>query len=519
MTAHTADAAGSRIIVDFPGHEITPPLERLLREGRIGGVILFAKNIASPSQVRALTTDLQRLAAAAGLPPLLVTIDQEGGVVSRFDEGFTVFPGAMALAAAGRPEDAAAAGRITALELRALGINTNHAPVLDVNTNPANPVIGIRAFGDDPGLVSQFGTAYLRAARSAGILATAKHFPGHGDTSVDSHLDLPSVSKTKDRLRREEMHPFVAAIRSGADALLSAHIVFPAMDPTRPATLSRAVMHDLLRGELGFEGVVFTDSMAMKAVADRWSRGAAAVEALRAGCDLILACGPLEAQWEAIEAVRAAVGGGALDAAATRAGATRIARAKTRYVEAGTNHSSGGAVGTPEHRRIAQEIADRAVTLVRAHPGRIPLPPGRTVVAQAGTKGGPTGERLTVSLGEELRALGADVAITPSVDEVLRGSWTCVVVASLSLRTYDGVEAVRALHRAFGEKLVVVGVGTPYELLRFPEVQTYLTTYGPDPASLRAAAKVLAGTLAPSGRLPVALPGLHPRGWSATGPA
>lgn len=519
MTAQTADAAGSRVIVDFPGHEITPPLERLVREGRIGGVILFAKNIRSPAQVRTLTADLQRLAAGAGLPPLFITIDQEGGVVNRLTEGFTVFPGAMALAAAGRAEDAAAAGRITAVELRGLGVNTNHAPVLDVNTNPANPVIGIRAFSDDPAVVSRLGIAYLQAAQDAGILATAKHFPGHGDTSLDSHLDLPTVAKEMDRLRREDLFPFAEAIHAGLDALLTAHIVFPAVDPARPATLSRAVMHDLLRGELGFEGVVFTDSLAMKAVADRWPQGTAAVESLRAGCDLILACGPVGAQWEAIGAVRDAIGDGTLDAATLGSAASRIARVRARYVEPGAKRTSDTTAGSPEHRRVAQEIADRAVTLVRGLPERIPLPRGRTLVVQAGVQGGPTGERLTAPLGEELAALGLDVTVASSPDEVSRRSWDSVVAASLSLRTFDGVETVRALHRTVGEKLVVVGVGTPYELLRFPEVETYLVTYGPDPPSLRAAAKVLAGTLAPSGRLPVALPGLHPRGWSATGRA
>lgn len=515
MTVHTADLAGSHVIVDFSGHEITPPLERLVREGRIGGVILFAKNVGTVAQVRTLTADLQRLAREAGLPPLFITVDQEGGVVNRLVDGFTVFPGAMALAAAGRPEDAAAAGRITALELRALGINTNHAPVLDVNADPANPVIGIRAFGDAPALVSRFGIAYLQAAQAAGILATVKHFPGHGDTSVDSHLDLPSVSKDAERLRREDLFPFAEAIRAGADGLLSSHIVFTAIDPARPATLSRKVMHDLLRGEMGFEGVVFTDSMEMKAIADRWSRGAAAVEAVRAGCDLLLACGRAEGQWAAIEALRAAVADGRLEGAAMRSSAARIETARARYAAAAAPPRDAG-TGRPEHLALAQEIADRAVTLVRNEAGRIPLRPGRTAVVHAGAPGGITEERLAVTLGQELGALREGVTLISTVGELARGSWDNVVVASLSLRRFDGVETVRALHGMHGAAVVVVGVGTPYELLHFPEVQTYLVSYGPDAPSLRAAAKVLAGTLAPSGRLPVALPGLHPSGWSAT---
>ncbi|HXF82420.1 MAG TPA: beta-N-acetylhexosaminidase [bacterium] len=515
MTAATADRAGAHVIVDFPGHEITPPLERLVREGRIGGVILFAKNIRNPAQVRTLTADLQRLAAAAGLPPLFITIDQEGGVVNRLSEGCTVFPGAMALAAGGRAEDAEAAARITALELRALGINTNHAPVLDVNTNPANPVIGIRAFGDEPDLVARFGVAYLRGAQSGGILATAKHFPGHGDTALDSHLELPTVTKPLSRLRREELAPFVQAVRAGADALLSAHVVFPALDAARPATLSRRVMHDLLRSELGFDGVVFTDSMEMKAIADRWSRGAAAVEALRAGCDLLLACGPAAGQWAALDALRAALDDGTLAVELLRVSEARLERVRRRYLVGGSPVGGEVFVGRSEHRRLAQEIADRTVTLVR-NGGGIPLPEGRTVVLSAGGPGESSAEQVAAALGDALAALRPDVTVARTPDEAAVGDWAAVVVASLSLRRLDGVETVRALHRAHGRRLVVVGVGSPYELRAFPEVETYLATYGPDLPSLRAAAKVLAGSLVPSGRLPVALPGLHPRGWSAT---
>jgi len=468
--------------------------------------------VRSVSQVRTLTAELQGLAAEAGLPPLFVTIDQEGGLVTRLREEFTVFPSAMALGASGRTEDAAAAGRITALELRALGINTNHAPVLDVNTNPANPIIGTRAFGDDPREVARLGVAYTQAAQAAGLLTTIKHFPGHGDTALDSHLDLPTVAKDLPRLWHEELRPFAEAIRAGADGLLSAHIVYPALDPERPATLSSRLMRDLLREQMGFEGVVFTDSMEMNAIADRWSRGTAAVEALRAGCDLILSCGRPDAQWEAIEAARQAVAGRTLDFVALRASEARIARMKARYAR----DPSGDVTGTPAHLARAQEIADRAVTLVRNGAGRIPLVQGEVAVVAVGSR---AGEGFVPSLGEELARLRPGITVASTVDEVVSRSWDAVVAASLTVRASEGVEAVRALHREFGERLVVVGIGSPYELLRFPEVSTYLAAYGPDPGSVGAAAKVLAGTLDPAGCLPVALPGLHPRGWRVTGRA
>lgn len=509
MIAQAADLIGQHFMVDFSGPEITPELERLLREGRIGAVILFDKNIRSTQQVRALTTDLQSLAAEAGLPPLIISIDQEGGMVNRLVEGFTVFPGAMAIGASGRPEDAATAGRITALELRGLGINTNHAPVLDINTNIDNPVIGVRAFSDDPAMVARMGIAYIKAAQDARVLTTPKHFPGHGATPVDSHLDLPVVTKDRLLLGREEVLPFAEVIKVGADGILASHIVYPALDPARPASLSPEIITKLLRSELGFEGVAITDSMDMKAVSARWTRGPAAVGALAAGIDIVMACGAVDDQWRSIEAARRGAEDGTLDRSALRASAARIARAKGRYARP---QSINDGVGTDDHRAQAQEIADRAVTLVRNRAGRVPLPAGRTVVLHVGSD---IWVAAPPRLGAELSEMLPDVTIAASAREVLEGSWDNVVVASLSWRSYQSVETIQALYARFGERLVVVGAGNPYELLRFPNVDAYLAAYGPDPASMRAAAKVLSGRLQARGRLPVALPPLYPRGHAA----
>lgn len=508
MTA-TADIIGQHVLVDFSGPEITPEVERVIREGRIGGVILFAKNIRSARQVAQLTADLQQIAAAAALPPLLITIDQEGGMVNRLTEEVTVFPGAMGIAAGGRPDDAANAGRMTALELRPLGITVNHAPVLDVNTDPANPIIGVRSFGDDPVAVARFGAAYAAASQQGGVLATPKHFPGHGATTVDSHLDLPLVGKDLTRLREEDIAPFAAAVAAGADGLLTAHVVYPALDPALPATLSPAVVSGLLRGELGFSGVVFTDSMAMRAITTRWGRGDAAVAALAAGADVIMACGPVPSQWASIEAARAAVATGALDRGTLERSAERIASIKARYAGAGRPVP---VFERAAHEAAAQRIADRAMTLVRSDARAIPLARERVAVLHVGSGawvGAPP------RLGEELRALLPGVVPVSGPAEVAGRLWDAVVVVSLSWRSSGGVETITALHQEFGDRLIVVGAGNPYELLRLPPVATYLAAYGPDPASMRAAAHVLAGRLEPTGRLPVALPPLYPRGHSA----
>lgn len=515
MKAGIADFVGQHIMVDIPGAEISPAVEHLVREGRIGGVILFAKNIRSASQVRALTNDLQRLAATTGLPPLLISVDQEGGMVNRLTEGVTIFPSAMALGATGRPQDAAAAGRITALELRRLGINTNHAPVLDVNTNVANPIIGARAFSDDADLVGRFGAAYVTAAEAAGILTTPKHFPGHGATSLDSHLDLPVVNKDATTLHREEIAPFRHAIEVGAGGVMAAHIVYSAFDSERPATLSSAVLTRLLREELRFRGVAFTDSMDMKAVADRWPRGGAAVAALAAGADVVMACGGGAVQWASIEALRAAAADGTLHPDLMRHSGERIATAKAHY--AGSPAGLPQPPGTPAfdrspHEATAQEIADRAVTLVRNEGQRVPLPPGPTAVLQVGSD---DWVAAPPHLGAELRSLIPEVTVAATPSGVSGRTWASVVVVSLSWRSYPGAAVIAALHQEFGERLVVVGAGNPYELLRFPEVATYLAAYGPDPPSMRAAARILAGALRPQGSLPVSLPPLYPRGHRA----
>ncbi|MGE5543833.1 MAG: glycoside hydrolase family 3 N-terminal domain-containing protein [Bacillota bacterium] len=243
--------------------EINPEIEKVIRQYRPGGVILFKENVVDIGQTVALVDGLQR---ASGNIPLLVAIDQEGGLVARIEYG-TVMPGNMALGAIGSTKDVQLAGEITGQELKALGINANLAPVVDVNINPDNPVIGIRSFGSDPDRVGEMGVAYIKGLDSAGVATAAKHFPGHGDTSVDSHLALPSLPHQLNRLELVELKPFQKAIDQGVDMILSAHVTFPAIDNTKvtslmdgreisvPATLSSRVMTDLLRGQMGFKGV------------------------------------------------------------------------------------------------------------------------------------------------------------------------------------------------------------------------------------------------------------------------
>jgi beta-N-acetylhexosaminidase len=279
MMAKAPDLVGQMFMVDFTGLEPIANVERLIAEEGVGGVILFDKNISAPRQVASLTNALQESARGAGRPPLLIGVDQEGGPVARLRMGATHFPSAMAFGAARSEALAASAAGITARELRALGLHMNMAPVLDVNNNPANPVIGVRSYGEDPALVARLGTAAIRAMQASGVLATAKHFPGHGDTSQDSHVTLPVVPHAQARLDAVELLPFRAAIRIGVAAVMTAHVVFKALDPDRPATLSPAVL-GFLRSDLGFAGLIVTDSMGMRAITDRFPPGEAAVQVL-----------------------------------------------------------------------------------------------------------------------------------------------------------------------------------------------------------------------------------------------
>lgn len=288
----TADSGGAGeneaaglLLVGFAGTELTPDLRRLLARGVLG-VILFGRNVVDAPQVARLVRDLKQ---AAGRP-LLVAVDQEGGSVRRLRKGFAQVPSMRRLGAEKDPALAHAVGRILGRELRAVGIDFNLAPVLDVDTNPDNPVIGERAFSSDPAWVAALGVALGRGLEWEGVGACAKHFPGHGDTVVDSHRALPRLAHDLKRLDAVELVPFRAWARAGLSAVMTAHVLFDALDPERPATLSEAVISSLLRERLGYEGAVLSDDLEMRAIADHEGRGAAAVLAVRAGVDVLLAC-------------------------------------------------------------------------------------------------------------------------------------------------------------------------------------------------------------------------------------
>jgi beta-N-acetylhexosaminidase len=293
----------SPLWVGFDGMALPTVLSRWLARGEVGGVVLYSRNIESPPQVRALCREI-RSAAGRGNPLPLIAVDQEGGRVARFkDPPFTRFPPARAcsLFCCRNESVAEAVGAAIAAELRAVGIDMNFAPVLDVDSNPRNPVIGDRAFSEDPNGAAALGIAFAKGSLSRGVLPVGKHFPGHGDTSADSHKELPVVRAGKRKLLLRELLPFRRAARAGIPALMTAHVMYPALDRVLPATLSRKILHDLLRERMRFRGTIISDALEMKAIADRYGLGEAAVLAVTAGCDVVLVCRGENDQAETID--------------------------------------------------------------------------------------------------------------------------------------------------------------------------------------------------------------------------
>ena len=364
MPLATRRDIGQFLIGSLPDRTMTVEMRSLAREFDLGGVILFSRNIEAPEQVAELAAESEGLGRTK---PAWVSVDQEGGRVARLKEPFTKWPPMATLGRAGREEGEALAERFAtalAAELRAVGITLDYAPVLDIHTNPKNPVIGDRALADSAEDVARLGRVIIRAMQASGVAACGKHFPGHGDTSTDSHFELPLVEHPPDRLRAIEFEPFRAAVAEQVAFIMTAHVLVPSLDEERPSTLSPKVVQALLRDELGFQGVILSDDLEMKAVSARYPVPESAVEAIRAGCDGILICsGDLDLQARTLEALVRAVESGAITAARCDDAFMRLRRAKERFLM-GDRPAAGQRIrtlrqvlGRTEHQMVAAEMA------------------------------------------------------------------------------------------------------------------------------------------------------------------
>jgi beta-N-acetylhexosaminidase len=502
---------------------------RLIRDTNVGGLILI--NAANSRGVQkaepyALATFLNRMQRLARVP-LMVSADFERGASMRVS-GTTAFPAAMAFGAAGDPELTRFEGEVTAREARALGIHWVYAPVADVNNNPENPIINIRSFGENPQDVAAHVQAFIDGAHADKrnyVLTTAKHFPGHGDTAVDTHLSLAQITADRARLDALELVPFRAAIQAGVDSVMTGHIAVPALAPEElPATLSPAILTGLLRNELGFKGLVITDALGMGAIVNGFGAGDAAVRALEAGADALLM--PADAD-VAIRAVVAAVQSGRLARARIQQSVVKLLAAKERLgldrKRAVDVESIGDVIDDPAVNEKAQEIADRAVTLVRNNGSMLPLAAPDRVCFVTMTEGRYSTDGVTFA--QEVRKRAPKVSLTSldgtmmraQVDDLLQKMPACAqyaVAAYAPVNAGAGTmgmssELSRAIDTliAAGKPLALVALGNPYLLRAYPKATAYLATFSSVAPSEIAAVKALWGEIAIRGHLPVTIPG------------
>jgi beta-N-acetylhexosaminidase len=500
--------------------------ERMLAwvsSGEVGGLIV---STGTPAALAAKLNAAQMRAAV----PLLIVSDLETGPGMRLTPGGTTMPPSMAFGAAGDTALARQAGRATADEARAVGIHMTLGPLFDVNSNPANPIINVRSFGESPEAVGRMGTAWMRGAREGGLLSAGKHFPGHGDTHVDSHVGLPQVSGDAARLQSVEMAPFGTAVRAGIDAILVGHIAATGLEGPNapPASLSPRMIGDELRGRLGFEGLVFTDALNMGGVTRNYSVSEASIRALLAGADVLLQPPGHPA---VIDNIVAAVEAGRIPAARIEEAARRVLRAKAA---AGLHRGArvdasavAGRVGTDAHRALARQVAERSVTLARDARNLVPLRPGARVlhVTYTETARGPAGGGLNSAL--VAGGLRVDhVRVGPSTSAATfaslreRASAADVVVASVMVQPVQyralgiggGFGAWVEGLAAAGRPIVAVSLGSPYLLGSFPSVPAYLLAWSNAGASEAAAGRALLGIAPIRGRLPVSMPPHHRAG-------
>lgn len=518
-------------------------LVKAVHEYKVGGFHVFGGSEPAPNvllnptygtvtlgQPLEAASILNRLQAIAPVP-LLNTADFEAGVGFRI-AGATQFPRLMAFGAARDERLAEEAGRITGEEARALGVHVNFAPVVDVNNNPRNPVINTRSYGEDPAMVGRLASAYIRGLESAGVSATLKHFPGHGDTDVDSHLGLPIIKHPKTRLDQMELVPFRAGIAAGADAVMTAHIELPELDPTpqTPTTLSAPIVQGLLRKELGFDGLIYTDSMGMAGVAALYSPGEAAVRAVKAGNDVILHSPDDGA---AFAAVVQAVKAGEIPQKQIDESVERILRAKARanlHRNRMVNLDQiSTVVGTRSNQAVADEVSERSITLLKDARGEVPLKAPRDAqVLYLSVLDFPSGWRIAApsrTFIPELRKRWPNVTsielsdrTTPSELELVRAMAPRfdVIIASVFVRAgsasgrMDLSEPLQRLLNGFSRgsrPFVTVFFGNPYVAMYMPDLPAVMMTYDFYDRAEASAVKALAGEIPIGGRLPIELPG------------
>ena len=515
-----AEKIGQLFQVGFSDTTPNDHIRDMIKNYHVGGVIYFSRNIKNLQQTAKLSNKLQELALNTGSKiPLFISADQEGGIVTRLNGG-THFPGNMALGAAGSGDLARKAGKATATELKNTGINMNLAPVLDVNNNPDNPVIGVRSFGEDPELVANLGSSYFEGLQSEGVIACGKHFPGHGDTDLDSHLNLPVIAHNKKRLNQIELVPFKRAITKGIDSIMTAHVHFPAIEKEIgvPATLSKKVLTGLLREELNFNGVIITDCMEMNAIADSFGTVEGAIRAFVAGSDLILISHSHQKQKRAIKAMKEAVKSNRISEKRINESLKRILKLKQKRLglkKVEFQKADYKKINLEYNQEIAEEISEASVTLVKGE-NIVPIKDiknKKISVIDFSTKRGSLVEdnkNYNNIFIDYLKKKTNDLKhfhynpkekIPKNDERELKNSDYIIVCISDGDKNKEQIEIAENLAR---ENIVIVAAfRNPYDYKYIKKSEAFLTIYDYSPSNQKTAADIIIGDKKAKGRLPI----------------
>ncbi len=507
---------GQLIVFGFDATTINDHALRLIENERVGNVILFARNVASPKQLFYLNKAIQETVLKTVRIPAIICIDQEGGMVTRIKQGATFFPGAMTIAASHDSSNSYRLGRYMGRQLKALGINMDLAPSLDINNNPHNPVIGVRSFGDTPDIVMEYGLAYIRGLQET-IIATAKHFPGHGDTSVDSHLELPKVDKPMDELKNMELKPFKAAVDDGIKAIMSSHINFPALTENGfPATLSSACLTGLLRKDWNYQGLIITDCMQMQAIQANYTTKEGALMAIEAGADLVCVSHSEKLQTEATRHIMDAVKTGRLSEDVIDDRLRRVLRHKRNLEQHNPNQTYADVKSVaedPEAKHFALKVVREAMTQVRGdvpdkekHTLLIASEPSLTSIADEEAGGTTIIKAVNDSLPEfdtEHVSVKPDEKEMDELDQKAK-SYEQVILCTYNANIYENQQAL-IRHLNHHDRLHVIAMRNPYDSLFVKDIDHLALLYEYTPNSVRILIEYLNGELKPQGIPPVKL--------------
>lgn len=527
---------GQLMMFGFDGITPSREIRKLIEEYHVGSIILFARNIGSATDVSELTTKLQTIAKKANHKlPLLISTDQENGIVRRLGIDTTTFPGNMLLGATQDTNNTYMVAKATAEELRALGINMNLAPVIDINNNSNNPVIGVRSFGEVAIDVANHGISSIKGYLDAKVIPTVKHFPGHGDTDIDSHLALPTIQHSLERLENLELIPFKKTIEAGVEVVMVAHVYFPGIedDLNLPATISKKVVTELLRGKLGYQRVVVTDCLEMKAITEGIGTVEAALRALQAGADLIMISHSYDLQINTIERINEAIITGELSEETIDKAIKKIIALKNKFLDWDNileqNIESLKQVGSEKHRDLAMETYRKGVTLVK-NDGLLPLDSNnkRILVIYPENKIYTlVEEKISIddklksaikNLNKELHIHTYQIINHPEESEIKRLielslNYDIVVFATINLK--QKVKHVNLINELveLKRKVIVISLRTPYDYALIPDVNAFIVTYEHSLPAISIAFEIIFGIINAKGKLPVSIPGYFNKGY------